>query len=283
MSPFEKKLSAPMKLPVLSKDIHVLMQALNGDSLSNTQLAEVIKHYPVITARLLYLANSAWSAPIQPITCIEQACTRLGSSMVKSISIALSIASSFDAHKCPAFCTLHYWTTSMLVSEGAGLLAAQFNPNKQYEDFEHTAQTAGILHNLGLLWLAENLAEETSLALQHANENPQLSISSALTEYAGVNYCRAGAWLGKQLKLPETLVSVIQNHHSHDYQGSEWELSLIVGSAANMVSALYQQSETITFSEKLESSGIDSVMQEKVFQRLNKNFSKTQELVETLF
>jgi len=115
----QNKLSEPAKLPSIAKNIHVLMQALASDKLSYQQLAEIIKHYPEITARLIFLANSSWSAPISPINNIEQAISRLGISIVKSISIAISIASSFDTRKCPCFDTVHFWTSSMLVAEGA--------------------------------------------------------------------------------------------------------------------------------------------------------------------
>ncbi len=283
MTPFEKKLSSPVKLPSIARDINVLMQALNEKSLSIKQLAEVIKHYPVISARLLYLANSAWSAPINPITSIEQACSRLGGAMVKSISIALSIASSFDPRKCPRFDTNHYWTTAMLVSEGSGLLVSKSQSVGNHEEFEQTAQTAGVLHNLGLLWLAENLPQQTSQALQQADEQQDLSINEALIDYVGSDYCQVGGWLGEQLKFPDTLISAMQNHHNQNYHDSAWELSLLVGSAARMCSAVYNQDNSLEKIENLEALGIDTPSQQTVYQRLNKDFEKTRELVATLF
>ena len=61
------------------------MQSLADENMGYQQLAEVIKHYPNITARLIFLANSPWSSPISPISSIEQACSRLGVPIVKSI------------------------------------------------------------------------------------------------------------------------------------------------------------------------------------------------------
>ena len=55
---FQQKLSEPIKLPSLAKNIHVLMQSLADENMDYQQLAEVIKHYPDITARLIFLVNS---------------------------------------------------------------------------------------------------------------------------------------------------------------------------------------------------------------------------------
>jgi len=283
MTPFQKKLSEPIHLPSIAKNIHILMQALAEESLTYKQLAEVIKHYPVITTRIIFLANSPWSAPITPINSIEQACSRLGISMVKSISIAISVASSFDTGKCKEFCMVRYWTTSMLVAEGAGLLAAKLPNNPNRDELELTAQTSGVLHNLGLLWLADSLPLETNHAFEQIINDPLLTLSETLKQSTGVDYCEVGGWLGKELQLPTALISAMQHHHNADYQEDSWEIALLVGCAAEMVSALHQQLDEVSCNHRLESLGLDSSVQNKIYQRLGKDFDKTRQLIETLF
>jgi HD-like signal output (HDOD) protein len=280
-----QKLSQPIQLPSLAKNIHVLMQSLTNDNLGYQQLAEVLKHYPEITARLLFLANSSWSAPISPITSIEQACSRLGTSIVKSISIAISIASSFDTRRCPFFNTVHFWTTSMLVAEGAGLLASKLPSPLASTELEQSAQTAGVLHNLGVLWLADNLPVETDKALQMmADESSSLTFRDSLRQCIGTDYCEIGGKLAKQLKLPEVLSVAMEHHLNPDYQESSWEMALLTGEAAKMASALlHKQTEVIPSNSRLEKLGIDSATQKLIFQQLSKNFDKTHQLAKTLF
>jgi HD-like signal output (HDOD) protein len=283
MTPFQQKTSGEVHLPSLDKNIPVLMQTLADEDLTYRQLADVIKQYPVVTARLIFLTNSPWSAPIAPITNIEQACARLGIAIVKSLSIAISIASSFDTRKCPDFSTEHFWTTAMLVSEGAGLLASKLPKSKASADFINTVQTAGLLHNLGLLWLADSLPKETEQALHSIIVDPLLHISNALQQYTGTDYCEVGGWIGNQMEFPEVLKASLKYHHTDDYQGDSWETALIVGVAANMVSALYKELPEISTNTRLESLGIDASAQELIFQQLSKNFEKTRELAKTLF
>src|SRR5665648_307584 len=114
-------------LPSLSKNVNRLLRTVPDSNVNFEQLAEIIKQSPEISTRLIFLANSAWAAPTRPISSIVQACSILGHSIVKSISFGISISSSFDTRKCPGFKAEHFWTTSMLVSEGTGLLASRLS------------------------------------------------------------------------------------------------------------------------------------------------------------
>ena len=280
----QEKLSTPIQLPSLAKNIHVLMQTLADDNLTYQQLADVIKHYPAITARIIFLANSSWSAPIAPINNIEMACSRLGNSIVKSVSIAISVASSFETRKCPFFNTTLFWTTSMLVAEGAGLLASKVSKPLANLEFEYTAQTAGILHNLGLLWLADNLPIETNNALQMMeDDSSSLSVSASLRLCAETDYCEIGSWMATQLKLPDVLNIAMQQHLNPDYQELSWETALLVGFAADMSSAVHKQADEIPTNIRVERLGIDSASQKLIYYQLSKNFEKTRGLAKTLF
>lgn len=280
----QKNISKPILLPPLAKNIHLLMRSLADDNLTYQQLAEVIKHYPAITARIIFLANSSWSAPISPIDSIEQACSRLGNSIIKSICIAISVASSFDTRRCPFFNTTHFWTTSMLVAEGAKLLTAKLPKHLTNPGFENTAQTAGILHNLGILWLADNLPIETNKALEMvAEENSSLSVSDSLRLYAETDYCEIGSWMALQLKLPNILNIAIKYHLTPEYQEASYEIAQLVGLAANMASAIHKQEEGIPTHTQLEKLGLNSATQNLIYQQLSVNYEKTHGLAQTLF
>jgi HD-like signal output (HDOD) protein len=283
VTPFQQKISGQIRLSPFAVNIHVLMEAVSNDELSFRQLAAVLSQYPVITARLLSLANSAWAASAVPITTIESACSRLGTAVVKSISIAIAVASSFNASRCPDFDAELFWTTSILVSEGAFLLASRL-PQKPSADFAQTAQTAGILHGLGLLWLAENLPIETGLALQMLNTDTSLTLNAALLVCTGTDYCQAGAWLATQWKLPDVLIVAMQQHLDFSYRGQAWETALLIGSALQMVAALPVESENVPpENDALASLGLDYDRQVIIFNKLASKYEKTRTLAAELF
>lgn len=269
-------------LPSLSKNVNRLLKTITDADVNYQQLAEIIKQSPEISTRLIFLANSAWVAPTRPVSSIVQACSILGHSIVKSISFGISISSSFDTRKCPGFKADHFWTTSMLVSEGAGLLASRLSIEIDCFDFEQTAQSAGLLHNIGLLWLADNLPNETNKALQEIATEPSLSVSETLLQYTGTGYCEVGGWLGDQLGFPEVLIVAIKHHLDNDYQESFWEAALLVGSAAIMVTALHEGSDELPKNARLEALGLSYAAQEIVFKQLSRNYAKTHELARTM-
>lgn len=284
LAQFLKKFEGQIRIAPLGMNIHVLMRALSDGDMDQRQLASVLHHYPVITARLIALANSAWISPAFPITNIEAACIRLGMSVVRGISIAIAVASSFNVARCPAFDPIRFWATSMLVAEGAGLLVAELPDKANYApDFVCTAQTGGILHNLGLLWLADNLAVETAEALNLVSEDPLLTVNDALEQCISINYCLAGAWIGNQWQMPEELIAVMQHHRDNSYQENPAVLVLLVGAAAKMVSSMFHENHEMADNQSLHNLGIDLEQQSNVFKQLAKKFDSTCELAKALF
>ena len=279
----QKMISQQAGLPSLAKNIHVLIDSMNDDELHHKDLAEAIGNYPEIALRLIFLANSPWVAPAKPIQSIEQACSILGKSTVKSISLGMCVAVCFDTRKCPYFNTERFWTTSMLVAEGASMFASRLSAELQTSEYVQTVQTAGILHNIGILWLADNFPEETSRAFEIAQSDTEITVDQALLELIGTQYSEVSGWLGESMKLPDILVSSMKYQFDPDYDQSSWEAAAVVGSAAEMVRMLYHQNEKIPEVERLNALGVDATIQQKVFQVLSKKFERTQELARTLY
>jgi HD-like signal output (HDOD) protein len=71
------------RVPVLPPGATYLMQALNDDNLGFREIAAAVEKMPSIAARILALANSAWSAPARPILALDEACGRLGIKVVQ--------------------------------------------------------------------------------------------------------------------------------------------------------------------------------------------------------
>ena len=173
----------------------------------------------------------------------------------------------------------------MMVGQGARLLASKLSDNVSTENknFEETVQSAGILHNIGLLWLADNLPNETDKALKKIATNPSVAINEALLQYTETDYCEAGGWLSTQLGFPSILIVAIEHHLDSHYQESFWETALLVGSAKTMVTELHNQNGEIPANKRLEKLGLDPSIQQMVFQQLSKESKKTRELAKILF
>ena len=73
------------------------------------------------------------------------------------------------------------------------------------------ARAAGLLHDLGLLWLVDQLPEITQQAMTLSRQDAKLSLGQALSELAGIDHRQAGRLLAEAWKLPEPLVMAMIN------------------------------------------------------------------------
>ena len=264
-------------LSVLPPGIAKLLKVFSDEDISRLELVAALEQYPSIIARLIALANSAWSAPVSPVVTLEIACSRLGFNVVRSVSIALAISTPFDPNRCKSFEADRFLCSSMLTAEAAGFMAKLVG-----EVEPQIARTAGLLHNLGLLLLVDSLPHETDCALKKVQQDPALSVNMALKEKCGIGYDEAGAMLGEAMELPRSLVEVMACHRSDMRTDEYHSLIGIIGIAREMVSTCYRQE--IYSSDNGLRRGDEHVSSqlEEVFAKMSENFSRTQQMASTL-
>lgn len=265
-------------LPVLSPGLPYLLSALGDDEIDLDALVEAVRCFPSITGRLVALANSAWVSPKRAIVSLPDACSMLGLRMVRCVSFALAVSRPFDPSRCPGFDLARYWGSALLTAEGAALLAQQLNDQNLPVD---TAHTAGLLHNLGLMWLADSWPTPTSTALQAAaSETCQLA--DALLDITGNDYCAAGGTLGEAWHLPESLTIAIRHHRHADYRGPHWQSAAVCGVAARMASRLWR-GEAWTHDAGDDVLKLAPHRLQSVFEQLAGKRESIQQLSKTLF
>lgn len=190
-------------LPVIPPGISYLLKTLLNNNINYAQLAEEIEKYPSIAIKIVATANSAWASPVTPITSLRDACARVGLPLVRSISIALSVSQIFDPSRCPSFDPKTFWVSALLTAEAAYICAKgtpQICPD--------TARLAGLLHNMGLLWLADKKSVETSYAIDSSKAD-NISLTQTLSENYNLDIYTVGSILASAMELPETIVSTI--------------------------------------------------------------------------
>lgn len=275
------KTNGQVKLPVLPSGAPSLLKAITDEEIDFSKLAIIIERFPTISARLISLSNSAWSAPACDITSLDMACARLGFSVVRSVGIALSIALHFNPNRCPAFDAEKFWCSSFLSAKAAAELALVAKIPSDLEP--QTVRTAGLLHNLGLLYLADQMPQETGQAINLNTATPGLPLKEALRDFCGYDHCEAGGCLGKSWNLPELLVSAMTHHDMPDYDGAMWQSAILVGSANSMVSALYRGKDWSAENLRFERLNIKPADGDEIFTKMSAKFEDTRELAKMLF
>lgn len=263
------------RLPVFPPAVPHLLRDLSDDDLPFSEIAALLERFPTIAARLISLANSAWSSPATPIVALRDACARLGLNVVRSVSIAIAIAAPFNSNRCKHFVPRRFWTSALLTAECASQLA-----NHTDVPVLH-ARTSGLLHNLGLIWMAEYLSTATDRALEVADTRSDDDLEIILEQIAGIGYAAAGARLCDALQLPEVLIDPIGLHRSPQRPNANPHLVGVVAIGRRLVGAVSHGTAPIFANDNL--TGISTEAQQSSFAYLQRIYPRIQGLAETLF
>ena len=268
-------------LPVLPQGASVLLNALSDATLPFDKLADTLENFPTIVARLLSLANSPWSSPASPVTSLDSAITRLGLDTVRSVSIALTIAAPFNPVRCAAFSAHRYWCSALLAAHTASRIAVATRSTIALSS--PAVRTAGLMHNLGVLWLADALPRETDRALSIAAENAMTTVNEALKSTCGISHSLAGAALSDAWRIPQPIAAGMSYHLPAPAGTMEEKFARLIRLVAAMVSSNYNESTTGIDPALYEILDIDTDIYVEAYDDLECTFPVIEELVDSLF
>lgn len=217
---------ASSELPPNAANSAQFLRALMDPDQGLAELAAVVQLHAIIVGKIIALANSAWSNPVASVTALDEACSRLGLDIVRTLSIALAVGRSFALTKCPTFDLKRHWMSSVITSDIAARLALDLELNSG------SARTAGLLHNIGLLWLADQAPAETNAAFQLSQESSDIGVDALLQQHCGIGYRDAGALLLAKWDLPDELIpSFVPSAGANSKQAGNKMTELILTSA----------------------------------------------------
>ncbi len=270
-----------LKVPVLPPGATHLMQRLSDEHIPFPELAAEIERFPTIAARLIALANSAWSGSSRSVTSLSEACTRLGFNVVRSTSIALAISSPFNPNRCPAFSAQAYWLDAMLVAEAAfGLAPSTTLPSPLCAQ---TMRTLGLLHNLGLLWLADSMADSCQKALEETQSAPETPLHKALQQHCGFDQYVAVEALAKAWALPPALTDVLGQQSSNSDESELWQGGKLLNLSKTLIHCLSTKNPDQIDLQQYQGLGIGPNEIEAQFVRLEKLQPRIETLANSLF
>ncbi|MDO6460204.1 HDOD domain-containing protein [Granulosicoccaceae sp. 1_MG-2023] len=225
-------------IPALPAGVPELLKALTSADIGLQELNEQISRFPSIGSRLIFLANSAWAAPVVPIASLEVACSKLGLTLIRSVCLAMSIASPFNPVRCSGFDSQRYWLSALLVADMARKLG-DLSPALGKDEIP-VLQTVGLLHNIGLLWLADRFPILTSAALKDSREDERQipSLSAAMQHNCRVGYAEVSGHLAGAWGLPAALANALRYHNDVAYRGEDEALIHTLGLATKLADIL---------------------------------------------
>lgn len=193
-------------LPALYAQI---MEELNSADCEIGKVADIIARDAGMTAKILQVANSAFFGLRGHVATPSDAIFRLGLDVVKALVLSVQVFSAFQNDQVKRLKLTRVWPHSLSVGALARKIAVQQNAPAPVVDL---TLTAGLLHDVGKLILAANVADEYHAVLTRGSE---VAIKDWQGEYIafGVTHAEVGAYLIGLWGLPDPLVEAIAHHH----------------------------------------------------------------------
>jgi len=195
------------ELPAFPKVVIRLLEAIDDDSATISTLVHHVESDPVVTARVMSQANAVamGAHPGRVITNTETAASMVGVARIREIVLAVSLAGF--AHKCRV--STSYWEHSVAVGVCVQELAKHTRQSLDY------AFVAGLLHDIGQLWLASFYPQEYAWVRESVTAGV-MPVAVVEREQFGVDHCQIGAWMVEQWELPASMAAALLYHHAPD-------------------------------------------------------------------
>jgi HD-like signal output (HDOD) protein len=196
-------------VPALYSEIIEVLQDPEADV--DTVGAIVVKDV-AMTAKILKLVNSAFFGMGNEISSPSEAVAYLGTDTIKSLILVTHAFSNTEIIKIKGFSMETLWAHSLEASTVAKAVAFYEGADRK---FIEEAFVAGLLHDVGKLVFAFNLAEEYQQAIDLAKKE-KLTMAAAERQIFGADHADVGGYLLGLWGLPVPVVEAIALHHRPD-------------------------------------------------------------------
>ena len=200
------------KLPSFPRFVTDILAALDDPEGSITVLANCVIRDPVITARVLSMANiaSARGRYAGEISDVYTAISLIGMGQVRQITL-VSCLGAFVGGVAVQGMPTTFWKHCVAVGVCCEEVALHISAPVSSD----AALVAGLLHDIGQLWFY-TFNPELYKKCWHQALTQAVSIEEVEQDYFGVNHSTVGAWLAEHWTLPTGIVAAIRGHHVPD-------------------------------------------------------------------
>ena len=185
-----------------------LLALIDNPAMRVSQIEQILRQDPGLTANVLRLANSAYFGIPSKVGSIRQAVILLGLKRLIQMVIAACVSAIMDkpvpGYDLPPG---ELWRHSIAVSVAAEGLVKELNAEAAEEIF-----TAALLHDVGKLVLGQCVQDEYHQIETAVSQG--ISFEMAEKIVLGANHADIGAQILTKWSLPQEIVNAVQFHHA---------------------------------------------------------------------
>jgi len=201
---FDKKIE---DLPVLPAVVSRLLALNPNDDNHFEDVLKLSQEDPPFALRIIKLSNSASSAPVNPITTLQNAVLRIGTKQISSMAASMAVMHVFvpstQGEK-------NLWIHAIQVAVTAKAMA-KLSDNIDPE----TAYLCGLLHDIGRFVLFDK-KRKTLDQVEEFNWLADKHLTDIENKLYGLDHTALGYRVCEKWQLSKLLNNVVVNHHNYD-------------------------------------------------------------------
>ncbi|MBT9609533.1 HDOD domain-containing protein [Aquabacterium sp.] len=193
----------PQALPAIPKIVHELIDSFNNQDVSIDDIAKKLAADPVLSARLLRLANSAYYHVSRSIGTVNEALSMLGFVTVRTLVISSGLTGGYKS--MPGMDLSKFWRYSLHTAAVAGWVAKKAGVNGDQ------AFTVALMHAIGQLVMHAAMPEQMLQVDKLASPLDSRRLDMETTSF-GYNFSAVGAELARQWRFPVSFAQAIAHY-----------------------------------------------------------------------
>lgn len=209
----DKLLKQPNALPSAPKVVRQLMETFDQEDVDLLRAAALIESDPVLTAKLIKTANSAFFGLHRTVTNAREAMNMMGLIKVRALVIAAALSDGF--HRLGGVNLNQFWRYSLNSANLSRYIALPIKID------ENTAFTSGLVHGIGELVMHVGMPE-AMIDLDRSVGMLDLKRSRAERGLFGYSYAEVGAALAREWRFPKKMIDAIE-HQSAPFDNDVYE------------------------------------------------------------
>lgn len=182
-------------------------QLLDDENTSAAQIGRVVEKDPALTARILRMANSAFYGFPHKIASMPQAVSVLGRDRIRQMLIGTVVSGLFGNNRNSVLAIEDFWYHSVKTA----ILGRYLCSHSRFNEYQESLFTAGLLHKIGQLILAQRLQTAYADLLQQA-ETATNDLLQMETQAFGFNHAQLGAAFIEKWGLPSILSELARSY-----------------------------------------------------------------------